>query len=282
MQFWDTRGGHAQGEPISVEAQGPIQIAFSPDGTLLATLPIGAETATLQFWDVKTRRERELLAIEPDAIHAFAFSPDGHSIAVAGRTLAIMGLNSGPAIRNFKGSPGRIRTLAFSPAATTIAAGGVDGVITLWNTASGSRAGTLEGHTGSVDCLAFTPDGTMLASGSHDHSVRIWDVGTRVLQYTLNNAHQAITSVAFSEDGKTLAAASYHDPTISLWEPPFARPSATILAPRFASEATIYSVVFARDNATLYIAGDPGIVTVDIASNDPAVIRPRPPRRPVP
>ena len=276
VQLWDTRTGHAQGEPISIEAKGTIQIAFSPDRTLLATLPVGAETATLQFWDVKTRRERELLAIEPDGIHAFAFLPDSHSIAVAGQTLGIMGLNSGPAIRNFKGASERARTLAVSPDATTLAAGGVDGMVTLWNTTSGTRAGVLEGHTGSIECLTFTSDGKTLASGSQDHSVRIWDVGTHALRHTLNNARQAITSIAFSTDGKTLAAASRHDPAIALWEPITARMNATILAPRFGSEATVHSIVFAPDSQTLYIAGDPGVVMLDITSNDPAIVRKRP------
>jgi WD40 repeat protein len=71
---------------------------------------------------------------------------------------------------------GLIRSLAFSRDGKTLAAGSYEGVIQLWNIASGRQVGTLPGHISFVSSLAFSPDGTALASCSADNTLRIWKV----------------------------------------------------------------------------------------------------------
>jgi WD40 repeat protein len=64
--------------------------------------------------------------------------------------------------------------VAFSPDGRTLATGGDDATIKLWNLASLQQTATLRGHTGPVDGLAFSRDGTLLASSSGDGTARLW------------------------------------------------------------------------------------------------------------
>ena len=68
--------------------------------------------------------------------------------------------------------------MAFSPDGKTLAAGGLNGVVQLWNFHTGKPRRTLHGHTGLVNSVAFSPGGETLASGGDDGTVRLWDPDT--------------------------------------------------------------------------------------------------------
>ena len=64
-------------------------------------------------------------------------------------------------------------SLAFTPDGKTIASGGRDDLIRLWDAATCELKTTLAGHTGNVMSLTFAPDGHTLASGSLDGTARL-------------------------------------------------------------------------------------------------------------
>ena len=64
-----------------------------------------------------------------------------------------------------------------SPNGQFIAAGSRhNGVVQIWDVATGALVERLRGHSGSVYSVAFTPDGNGLVSGSWDKTLKLWDV----------------------------------------------------------------------------------------------------------
>ncbi|MBL1082359.1 hypothetical protein JK359_10250 [Streptomyces actinomycinicus] len=72
---------------------------------------------------------------------------------------------------------GAVTAIAHSPDGRTIATGGTDSLIRLWDAASHRPVGKpLAGPAGTVTSLAFSPDGRTLTGAGDDHTVRRWDL----------------------------------------------------------------------------------------------------------
>ncbi|MEU2062482.1 hypothetical protein [Streptomyces sp. NPDC013455] len=72
---------------------------------------------------------------------------------------------------------GAVSAIAHSPDGRTIATGGTDSLIRLWDAASHRPVGKpLAGPTGTVTALAFSPDGRTLTGAGDDRTVRRWDL----------------------------------------------------------------------------------------------------------
>jgi WD40 repeat protein len=82
---------------------------------------------------------------------------------------------------------------------TLLASGGDDGMVRIWDPATGAERATLAGHTDWVHAVcAFTHGGqTLLASGGSDDTVRIWDPASQAPLLVIPVHHQA-KSLAYS------------------------------------------------------------------------------------
>jgi WD40 repeat protein len=69
--------------------------------------------------------------------------------------------------------------IALSPDHQTVATGGRDGVIKLWNVRTWHLTLTLTGHTGDITGLAFSPDGSSLCSASQIRKAARYACGGR-------------------------------------------------------------------------------------------------------
>ena len=152
-------------EPVAVES-----IAFSPDGTKLASSGIGAP---LSLWDVESGRLLRTFPIESEwSNKGVAFSPDGKIIASHGQigTVQLWDPDTGESIRTLKGQEawGGLNSIQFSPDGKTLATGWLNGTICLWDVNTGTIKHTRTEHESWVLTLEFFPDGKTLASGSGD------------------------------------------------------------------------------------------------------------------
>ena len=212
-------------------------VAFSPDGTLLASGP-GAwgylpEDTTIRLWDVRTRQLVGTLKGHTRLVTSVTFSPDGTLLASGGGwgdfTVRLWDVANREEIAILEGHPRLVTSVAFSPDGTLLASGGGwgDSTVRLWDVANREEIAILEGHTEGVNSVAFSPDGTLLASGSGDDNsspdaedltVKLWDVVSREEITTLEGHTDGVSSVAFSPDGLLLASGGgWHDSTVKLW-----------------------------------------------------------------
>lgn len=101
---------------------------------------------------------------------------------------------------------GAMYHVAISPDGKTLATGGLDGTIRLWEVETGKFLKCLLGHNSYVYRLAWSPDGNTLASaGAHDGSCGLWDVKTGILRRAIRSKYGVVTYVAWAPNGRQIA-----------------------------------------------------------------------------
>jgi WD40 repeat protein len=127
---------------------------------------------------------------------------------------------TGRTYRLLEGHPGIINALAFSPDGSSLASGGSDRVIRLWDPRSGSISASLYGHGKPITALAFNPQGNLLVTCSTDETMKVWDVKSGALLHTIGVGSLGIWGIqamAFSPDGKNLVTADDNS-SIRVWD----------------------------------------------------------------
>ena len=245
-----------------------VQLAFSPDGHLLATGGVdSAGRSVVRLWDVTDPRHPSgIVSVTGPggSMTSLAFSPDGRTLAIAQTVGAI---DAGSAARPT-----------------------FDNELALWDIADPRQPReltTLPGSSGEPPVAAFGPVGHLLATsgiagpgrqGAAD-GVRLWDVGDPrhpQLIAALAGATAAVYGLAFRPDGQVLAVSDLVSVSpvstvvnrneVRLWD--VGDPRAPVAAAVLTGTATVahQAAAFSSDDRTLAtIAGDRSIRLWDIA-----------------
>jgi len=171
-----TLQGHVSATATNPPFEGVVQVAFNPEGTLLATA--GAD-GTVKMWSTEDGRKIVDLPAHPDsAVIDLAFSPDGSRLATGA----------------FDGTTKLWRVSEALNEAQPV----IDGLDELF---------TLIGHTSWVNGIVFTPDGSRLVTASEDGTAKVWDTSTGQELLTLTVQPLGLLDIAITPDGRYLATA---------------------------------------------------------------------------
>jgi len=218
-------------------SSGVTALAFAPDGK---TLAMGSQDFTVTYFDLAQKLKeirRESLQVSAgvnyrlpgasrwyNGVSGLVFSGDGEKLAAGSSNgfvylLALDGSRpplETPLDGEITGQGGLVEIfgLAASPKSGTLATGGYERAVRLWNNfgATGPDPARLD-DSSVVTVLAYTPDGERLVAGTENGPIHLWRTdGT--LERTLNGHSGRVTGLVVAE--KTLVTAA-EDGTIRFW-----------------------------------------------------------------
>jgi len=147
---------------------------FSTDGRLVLAHRFGdSGPDAAQIWAVATGKP---VAELPGPSNTIAVDPTGQWIVTAGSPstdLTVWDAATFDHVRTVNTATTAL-DLAYSPSGDLLAAGGLDGVVRLWNTSTWTPLATLRGHEAFVRTVAFSPDESRLFSLDVDGGLRVW------------------------------------------------------------------------------------------------------------
>lgn len=211
-------------------------LAFGPDGHTLWTARHDCsqgEQHAFTRWDMATGARLATCPLPSSGSRvAFLLSPDGKTVFVhqdMSDDVRVRAYDAETGQERFphRGHTAAVRCLAFSPDGRTLASGGSDRAVLLWDLA-GWQPGepappfrTLPRMAGPVTALAFNPDGTLLAVEAGGEgtglTLQLWGPVTgRKVRDLDGTGRNGACDMAFSPDGSVLAVGA--EGRVNLWD----------------------------------------------------------------
>lgn len=222
VQLWDAGSGRLRAiqqvfsnpaasiSDLSVDRSGNLLAASSEDGrvAIYDTNSLTPHGPTIQV---------RLANGWPAGAYRIAFSPDGHTVALATTDLQIWDVDTGTLVHRIRlglSVGEEALSAAFSPDGHRIVTGRSDGALQLWDADSGAQLGqTMTGHTGMVQGVKFSADGRQIASIGFDRTMRLWSA---TVGQPMRGPDEFVGQVAFSPDGHRVGASG--DLAVQQWD----------------------------------------------------------------
>ena len=265
VQLWDTALKRLR-LTLSAHTGTVKALAYTADNRIYAC-GTGLD-GKLRLWDAGTGVVLSVMREHTGLTETAAFSWDGKTLASAGLEDGKIFLSdvesalvndeswSNSSLRKtLTGNSDGIAALAFSPAGTMLASGGLDGKIYLLDIATRRELKELRGPESTVTALRFAIDGTFLASGEENSTLRYWNslAGEEVEKFRVKS--RAIGALAFSPATRFLAIG---DALGEIWLYDFKTKNESIIFTQHTRKIT--ALVFSKDGRTLVSGSEDGTI----------------------
>lgn len=306
MQLWNLQTGEVIAPNLVAAIGGAPTVAFSQDGRFLVT---GYGLGLITWWDGQTGDNLTgAVNAHTAQVNGFAFHPlldmmasvgdDGwlilHEFNVDNQSLLQ---------RTVRNGERPLLSVAFSPDGGQVAAGNDQGLVTVWDVATGElvQEVLLPGQT-AVLSLAYHPQTGDLVAGYADGAVMVWDFDGNYAVYnhpvavetllfdaqnllravshdgqmttldlttgttTLTQIGEGVSVVGVTGDGKT-AVFSQNNLSLTRWDIETGQPISDVLQHTAVYTTSLGAVAFNPDSTLLASAGFDGVINLwDVAT----------------
>ncbi|MCB0186766.1 MAG: hypothetical protein KDE31_21010, partial [Caldilineaceae bacterium] len=285
IRLWDTTTWQTR-QILTGHTGRVIAMCFSPDGRILAS---GSSHGTIRLWAANSGQALQILRGHTNWAAALCFSPDGRTlVSVSGdQSIRLWDMSaastlseaeglttsmstpdelvSSHPLQTFQGYRRGIRSISFSPDGETVASGGTDGIIRLWdvNDDGAEPRQALIGHQILVTAVCFSPDGHTLASADLRGFLHLWNLAQPAnIVGQSERIAPTVLAQSFSPDRHFLAIGETSH-LISIWDLATRQVSHTLTG----HNETITALAFNPDGKILASANaDPTILLWDISA----------------
>lgn len=252
VKLWDTSTGTElrtfYGHPAGLEA-----IAFSPDGSRLATASDKTFAPLIIVWDIQTGaellREDEIFG----DVTAMSYRSDGVllSLDVLDEEMIVWDVAAKKEIIKIAGNNTEklINLAAFSPDGALLAVVENKKVVSVREVATGKELRRFDKHRDEIGSVIFSHDGRLLVTTSYDKTVKVWEgrsgkeVSTFSVPANVAGVKESFTFASFNRDDSKVVAGGFQ--TLMIWELKTGRHLQSI---PLTDDIYVRSVVFSPDD----------------------------------
>jgi WD40 repeat protein len=225
-----------------------ISVAFDKDGRFAS----GNASGEVLFWRKRGDYSQVTEFAHRSPVSSIAFGSNGELISAGGASINIWNTTTNKWERGISGNFQSVECISVSTNGETLATGGSDQTVRLWDVQTGKELLSFGSFQGEVIRIQFGLNGNLAVKSKDMNHVTYWrvDEGSQDVQSFMGITGIAY-HVAFSPDGKWLAATSSETGNVLIWDK-----QTGAIAHEVSNESrNINEIAFSPDGRWIFLGG---------------------------
>lgn len=175
LKIWDAHTGKVQ-HTLEGHLAGVSAVTWSPDSTMIAS---ASDDKSIRLWDAVSGKPHPIpLLGHHNYVYSLAFSPKGNMLVSGSydEAVFIWDVRAARVMKSLPAHSDPVSGVDFVHDGTLIASCAEDGLIRVWDTATGQCLRTLvHEDRAPVMAVRFAPNGKFVLASTADSCMRLWD-----------------------------------------------------------------------------------------------------------